>query len=201
MADEVLEEHAPRFFRLDVDCADCTLEIDGRVWSHTSAMLEPATEHRVVVQRGEARRELTVRGERGEHRVLGPPDEPAPAAAPALDPAPPRAEPPSGGRMPLPPWVFGIGVGLTVASAAVLIWSGIDTLDGVDEFNAMPTWDAFYEGEAKETRTNVLIGVTAGLGALTIVTAILTDWAGERAPAVWVAVDPTRPMLTVRGRF
>lgn len=206
MADEVLAEHGPAFFRLDVDCADCTLEIDGRVWSYTAAMIEPSTEHTVVVQRGDARRELTVRGERGEQQVIEAPDEPERTAP--LEPEPPPPSPavptPRGSRMPLPPWVFGVGAGLTAVSAGLLIWSGVDTLDGVDEFNAMPTWEAFYAGEEKEVRTNVLIGVTVGLGALTILFAILTDWAGEPAPdapEVGVVVDPTMLGFTLRERF
>src|SRR5690606_12927215 len=144
----------PSFLRLDVACAECTLEIDGRVWSFPSAMLEPGADHRVVVQRGDVRRELTLRGERGERRVLEPPEpEAAEAAEPGapeepVDPTPAHGPAPGAGRMPLPPWVFGIGVGLTVASAAVLIWSGVDTLEGVDDFERMPTWEAFLEGEA-----------------------------------------------------
>lgn len=211
LAEDVLREHGGDFFRLDVDCDDCTLEVDGRVWSHTAAMLSPATEHQVVVTRGDARREVRVRGERGERRVIPAPgalDDPASRASAASEDGAevPREAPPSDTGMPLEPWLFGVGVGLTVASAGVLIWSGLDTLDGVEAFEESPTLDEFEAGETKERRTNWLIGVTAGLGAVTVLLAVLTDWDGDPgAPAdaarVAPVLAPSQLGLAVSGSF
>ena len=37
----------------------------------------------------------------------------------------------------------------------------------------------FNRGQDLERRTNILIGVTAGMAALTLVSALLTDWSGS----------------------
>ena len=58
----------------------------------------------------------------------------------------------------------------------------------------------YQDGLAKETRTNVLIGVTAGLGAATLVLALFTDWDGDASAAAEVGrVGPVRlaaPIVT-----
>lgn len=185
-AEEVIATHGAEYVRLELDCDECILAVEGRVRSFHQVMLEPNTDHRVVVERGEASRTHIVRGEPGERLRLG---APSPAATvvrveerpPALSSGEPpgRAPAPAGDGVPLEPWVFGLGAGLTAVAGALLIWSGVDTLAGVDEFNDMPTRPAFEEGEAKELRTNVLIAVTAGLAALSLLAAIFTDWDGD----------------------
>ena len=70
------------------------------------------------------------------------------------------------------------------------------------------------DGQAKERRTNILIGATGGVAALTVVFAIITDWDGDpETPAAtserrrvqqWAGtVEPTAGGLTavVGGRF
>jgi hypothetical protein len=76
----------------------------------------------------------------------------------------------------LPPWVLLIGGGLTVVSLGVTIWSGLDTQSQKSTFTQTPTQQNLDDGRSKETRTNVLIGVTAGVAVLTGVTAIFVDW-------------------------
>jgi hypothetical protein len=60
------------------------------------------------------------------------------------------------------------GAASTAVLGGVLIWSGVDTLQARSAFNSGATPQALEDGRAKETRTNALIGGTAGLGALTI---------------------------------
>ncbi|HEX7664116.1 MAG TPA: tetratricopeptide repeat protein, partial [Polyangiaceae bacterium] len=80
----------------------------------------------------------------------------------------------------LPPWVLLIGGGLTAVSLGVTIWSGLDTNSARSDFDASPTQQKLDDGRGKETRTNVLIGVTAGVAVLTGVTAaFLVDWKGK----------------------
>ncbi|MBN4049573.1 hypothetical protein JYT86_00785, partial [bacterium AH-315-N03] len=85
---------------------------------------------------------------------------------------------------------------------AILVWSGIDTLDGVDAFNRMPTPEGFEEGQAKELRTNLLIAITAGLGVTTLVLAILADWDGDaQTPPAGAFFDGTNGGVWVRAAF
>ncbi len=87
---------------------------------------------------------------------------------------------------------------LTVASGALLIWSGIDTLQTKSVFDQAPSQGLYDEGRAKEVRTNVLIGTTSVLAALTIVSGVFTDWDGK--PAVVTAVVAPG-MLTAQLHF
>ena len=75
---------------------------------------------------------------------------------------------------------------LTVASGALLIWSGVDTLESKRAFDDAPSQGLYDEGRSNEVRTNVLIGTTSVLAALTIVSGVFTDWDGK--PAVVTAV-------------
>jgi hypothetical protein len=120
------------------------------------------------------------------------------------------------------PAVFWVGAGLTAVAGGVTIWSGIDTQNNPgpervrvacqDQDESCPE---YQEGLSKQRRTNVLAGVTAGLGVLTIlVGAVATDWGGSSDTAKrseasrptragvtpWVAVGGGA-MLGATGRF
>jgi hypothetical protein len=107
----------------------------------------------------------------------------------------------------LPPWVLLIGGGLTVVSLGVTIWSGLDTQSQKSTFTQTPTQQNLDDGRSKETRTNVLIGVTAGFAVITGVTAIFVDWKSlssskEKPPPpqqVRLGVGPGSMMI--EGRF
>ncbi len=85
------------------------------------------------------------------------------------------------------PALFFVGLGATVALGATTVWSGIDAKNnpGVDKVKADCagkgiTCPTYQEGIAHQTRTNVLIGVTAGTAAITLVIgAFLTNWHGK----------------------
>lgn len=189
LADEVIAENGSDFVLLEVSCEGCQLEIEGRVWSYPAAFLTPSTDHDVLVTQGDRRERHSVRGLPGQRIQLGAPS--ASGSTGVDEPDAPRPPPPASGTgAGLSPWVFGASLGLTLVSGAILIWSGVDTLDGVDAFNAMPTPEAFEAGQDKELRTNVLVGITAGLGLLTVLFAILADWDGDPPDAstagVWL---------------
>jgi len=105
----------------------------------------------------------------------------------------------------LSPWLLTVPVGLTAVSAALLTWSTVDVLQSHDAYLADPTLDGYYAGLDLQTRTNVLIGVTAGLAAVSVAWAIfLTDWADEEEPARAVIAPSVLPAgggLTMLGRF
>jgi hypothetical protein len=104
----------------------------------------------------------------------------------------------------LPPAVFFVGAGLTVVAGGITIWSGIDTVNnpGADKVktacdNQEPNCTSLYnEGVGKQKRTNVLIGVTAGLGVVTVlVGALATDWSGGKSGAREAASPATGKSL------
>jgi tetratricopeptide (TPR) repeat protein len=116
------------------------------------------------------------------------PNEPAPEPLP-VDAT--RDEGPTKKSAGLPPAVFFVGAGLTVVAGGITIWSGIDTVSnpGADavkkECMGQGEDCALYqEGLGKQQRTNVLIAVTAGLAAVTVVIgAVATNWSGGKGPA------------------
>jgi hypothetical protein len=128
-----------------------------------------------------------------------PPPSPAPTAAPApRAAAPPSAdastnERPSSGWSPTIVW---IGGAITVAAGAVTIWSGLDTLAQRRSFYDEPSQEKLDDGRDKQTRTNILLGATIGVGVLTAAAAIfLVDWKG-RPKNVEVGVGPGSILVT-----
>ena len=77
------------------------------------------------------------------------------------------------------PWLVGGGGVLTGVAVAATIASGLSTLSALDTFNAHPTASNLATGQSMQARTNVLLGVSIGLGVMTTATAIwLVDWRG-----------------------
>jgi hypothetical protein len=125
--------------------------------------------------------------------VPTPPPAPLPAATnpppSPLPPAPPPEEPP---RKPLPPVVFIVAAGLTAASTAFTVWSGIDTQNnpGKDAVRSAcmglgESCSTYQQGLSNQLRTNVALAVTGVLGVATAGIGIFyTDWsARERGHA------------------
>jgi hypothetical protein len=109
-------------------------------------------------------------------------------------PTPPVKEVPetksSGSRF-MSPWVVVGGGVLVAAGAFVTVLSGLDTLNKRNAFIADQTQAKLEDGFASQTRTNVALGVTAGVAVLTaVLAAFFVDWSGssshqhraERAP-------------------
>jgi hypothetical protein len=105
---------------------------------------------------------------------------------------PPAAEKRSG----MSPAVFWVGTGLTVIAAGALTWSGLDTLNARDDYEENPTRDGYEDGVDRQRRTNILAGVTAGLGAMTLgIGLFATDWGGHAS----ASIGPDRFALTFKG--
>jgi hypothetical protein len=115
------------------------------------------------------------------------PEEPA-SAAPATVPAQ-RDEGAAKKSSGWPPTIFFVGAGLTAVLGGITVWSGIDTVNnpGADKVKAECTNQGsscplYQEGLSKQRRTNVLIGVSAGVGVATILVGVLaTDWSGGKS--------------------
>ena len=122
-----------------------------------------------------------------------PPPTPAPTTAPPSDRKP--APEVRSGWSPTVVWIGGIA---TVAVGGVAIWSGLDTNRARTTFDHDPSEANLASGRDKQTRTNILLGVTAGVGVLTVATAVfLVDW-GAKKP-VEVGLGPG--YFTLRGSF
>jgi len=112
-----------------------------------------------------------------------------------IAPNPPTAAPSSG----LPKAVFFVGLAATAGALGATIWSGLDTLDspGVDAVRAAcagkdETCPLYQEGRSKQTRTNILIGATAGTAAITAAIGIFfTNWRGAPKPQTGRTLLPT----------
>ncbi len=192
-AEEVLGEDADRFFRVDVVCDGCTVDLDGTLQEHPSFFVTPDEPHTITATFETGPVSETIHGEAGERRELTF-DAPPPSIGEELGTIetptgggnaddqvviqPPDDEVDSGGGG-LNPLFFISSVVLTAGAGGLLIWSGVDALSGVDAYEADPTDARLAEGQSKELRTNILIGVTGGLGIVSAVLLFLTDWGGS----------------------
>jgi len=127
----------------------------------------------------------------------------APATSPGAVPSPPLLPT---ARTPLPrgperassphkgwsPWVFASGAALPGVAVGFTIASGVDTDNALTTFKTQGTSEDLSSGQAKQLRTNILLGASLGIGAMTAVAGIwLTDWhvGGQR---IQVGVEPAR---------
>jgi hypothetical protein len=133
--------------------------------------------------------------------------------APSNDPKPPVANPtPTPTPTPPPstdherekshgwsPAVVALGGGLTAVAGGLAVLSGLDVVNQKTAFDKDPTQANLDTGKSKQLRTNILLGVTAGLGVLTGVAAIwLVDWrSGDRTVQVGTGFGDVR----FRGTF
>lgn len=210
-ADQILADTAPSLLRVDVDCSACEIDLDEAVQQARSLFVDPSTSHVIVAHfsTGDVTKEISGRpGQTTTLRIAAPA---ARLAAPVNDPQEPStsgSQDASGGG--LPPLVTFIGAGVTGAFLVATIISGVDTNSGVDAYetaarNGSPNArQLLADGESKETRTNVLIGVTAVFAVATgVIAGVLTDWSSEEEADTHAAIIPTANgvMGLVESRF
>jgi hypothetical protein len=181
---------AERSFKLIISCdAPCSLSVDGEETRYRTFFFAPNEPHFFRASFDTGVRETASTGEAGEVRELvleapepdeqdgeGPPDIVAPNDGDRGRQSP--SDDDSGGIGVLPLWATLSAAAVTAGLAGVTIWSGIDTESARADYDAAPTLDKLEAGQAKETRTNVLLGVTIGMGVLTVAMAVFTDWGG-----------------------
>lgn len=209
LADETLEATAPLVTEYLVECSDpCAVAADGRVVSYSDA-----TRHRVFLDPGArdvgvsfpqgGSSSKAVAGERGGsvslsfERPAPPPAEPPPAQAPpaaaVTAPAPPGA---ARSERPFGPAVFWFGAVLSVAGGAATVASGLHMMKdpGPDAVRRECVGQGlecplYQRGRQAQLRTNVLLGSSIGVAALTgIIGLFLTEWSSS--PAAAGAVHP-----------
>lgn len=111
-------------------------------------------------------------------------EEPAPAKAAAIESEPEQKSEPQDG---VSPTIFWSGVAATGILVGVSTWSGIDTLKhpGTEAVVAKcvglgESCPEYQEGLQNQLRTNILWGVTGGVGVITaLIGAFWTDWDGS----------------------
>lgn len=209
VANALIEDVRPLYALIEAKCErECTLEIDGALLQHPSFFVTPDVEHSLKAAFDDGETSTFVQAGAGERKRVN-------VAVPAPPPPPP-----------IPRWGFFTSLGATVAMGAVTVWSGIDANNGVSTYEsaartanspginggASPTpaeqaQALLEEGRKKERRTNILIGVTAGMAATTAVLGVFTNWKGEsREPSAKriepsVGVSNKGGLLTIKGRF
>jgi tetratricopeptide (TPR) repeat protein len=236
-ASKTLAEIEPNYYRVEVSCDRCSLEVNGTLQEYTTFFLEPDMPHTLVAHFDSGDVQEEVSGTAGESRMVlferplgqtGTIDDGGSMGGGGdfgEEPEPSDTD----GRKPLPPIVTFIGGGLTLALGVATVVVGIDAQAGVKEYEKAADEaeearspdsdnyeiqedlrekanDLLEKGQAKELRTNILIGVTAGVAVATGVIAIFfTDWAGEAEsePEVSMGVAPLAggAMATVRTSF
>ncbi len=219
VAADVLGRFGSRYATIRVECdMPCTIDVGGALTEHNVFFVQPGREVTVNASFPGGVRSETATGAAGAEQTLtfvAPP--PPPDAPPEDDTRTITVIQERGGA---PRAVFWASLGVTVASGGLLIWSGIDTMNGADRYEAaIASGDLdlaerlLDKGENEETRTNVLIAITAGLAAEVALVSIFTDWDGDedegetttarRVQDVMPAVglSPQGGMFTVQGRF
>jgi hypothetical protein len=214
---DALTEASPKLHRLVATCAPaCGIVADGRAITlenatKTTLFLDPGS-HTLVVSFGEDRSlERKIVAKAGGHEELTF-DAPAPAAAPPPPPSvvappvttvPPPAAPEH--RKPLGPAVFFVGAGLTAVGIAATTISGIDAINnpGQDKVRSEcvglgERCGAYQDGRDAQARTNVFLGITAGVAVVTAVVGIFfTDWSSSKPSVVGRRFTPSARGLSV----
>ncbi|MFW2389583.1 MAG: tetratricopeptide repeat protein [Polyangiales bacterium] len=209
IADALIDDLRPLYALIEAKCErKCTLELDGALLQHSTFFVAPDVEHSLNAAFEDGETSTFLQASAGERKVVN-------VAAPAPPPPPP-----------IPRWGFFSSLGATVAMGAVTVWSGIDANNGVSAYESAartanspginngssptPAENAqalLEEGRKKERRTNILIGVTAGMAATTAVLGVFTNWKGESRQATAKRIEPTvgvsnkGGLLTIKGRF
>jgi hypothetical protein len=97
------------------------------------------------------------------------------------------------------PVVVLVGSVATLAAVGFTIGSGVDTMNALHRFDSAPSAQGLDDGRAKQTRTNVALGASIGLAALTAVAALwLVDWGGG-SRRIQIGVGPA--LAVIRGGF
>lgn len=187
-ATKSLAQLAPKLGRLNIQAPGIdTVEIDGEVAQSRSVYVLPGSH----VVRGRANGNLIQRVQAVdagavasvalvEEAVLEARDDEALDDKKPLDQRDKATTKNQAGLRVLPPAVVIAGGAATAIALGVTIGSGVDTLNARSTFDAAPTTENLAAGQGKQTRTNVLLGVTLGLAALTGAAAIFfVDWGGS----------------------
>jgi len=189
LAESTLEQVEANLVSVKVSCGatPCRVLADEQ-----AATLEKSNEHVFYLEPGRHSLKAEYPNGTTEPRAI---DKPAGAVANLSfkSPPPPKAKPegePSTVTVVvdedmdgISPWFFGVGLVATVGMGIGTVVSGLQANEAGDDFDSLGrTRELYDDANRLEVQTNAFIGVTAGLGATTVVLAILTDWDGTPEP-------------------
>jgi hypothetical protein len=164
--------------RVVVHCNTCTAAIDRTPLQRGVATWVTVGDHEVVIDVDGKTDRRVVRVEPASITTILPLPSPSPSPSPSplSIAAPDPDSPPPETTGASPAWYWSM-LGITAVVGAGTIASGVDTASKHADFVDAPTADAALAGEEAQTRTNALIGVTAGLAAITAVVGLfVVDW-------------------------
>lgn len=187
VADDVIGRFSGQFVEVAASCDGCAILVNDAlvgedVHGTIHFYIQPGATATVTGSFPTGNVSAETRGEVGgsvEVPAFVAPPPPPPSEDPEATPAAPTVIYREAEREGIPRVVFFSLAGATAALGGVTIWSGIDTLNGVDAYEADPTQAAYDEGHKKELRTNILIGATGAVAASALIVGILTDWDGD----------------------
>jgi hypothetical protein len=177
----------------------CTASLDGRSIGIDAPRYAMPGDHVVALETDGASEKQIAHVQVGQvaevkptppvSKVAPPPDPPKPANGlfPSnrdwLPPLPPEHPNQRHGISPAWFWISGAA---TVVAGGVTIASAIDTKNEHDHFVSAPSASTQSSGQSAQLRTNILLGVTGGLAALTTVVGVFfVGW--SQGPSVTVA--------------
>ena len=227
-----LSKYASTLLRVEVECdQDCKLDLDGKLLEYLTFFATPGVLHQLTATFESGSKKASIQGNAGQTRSItfqAPPPPATPTKIPldTIETNPLRED---DSRAPLSPLYTWIGLGVTGALGIATVISGVDANAGVPDYekaaatlrdcqSAKPAAGCaeqesaarslLKEGESRELRTNVLIGVTAFAAVGTGVIALfLTDWSGSGNDAsdssARFEIQPRAGglMSVVKGRF
>lgn len=183
-ATKAREKFGLRAGKLHVECSKgnpCEVRVDGVPFPTGAARWVGAGLHVVQIAQAGAAADQNVTVVGGSTlQLIAPSPPPPPLAAPvgpsassspvAAPPLPVSSSPSAGadGAPGLSPAWFFVGAGLTAVAGAFTVASGVDTLDKHGQWDQTGDASVNSSGRSAQTRTNVLVAVTGGLGLATL---------------------------------
>lgn len=220
LAKRVLDGAAKSLTRVTIHCEGCSVAVED-VSQPDVFYVEADTSHDLTATFEVGDTERTLEGKPGQHvqLFLEPPrgpELPPGEGGGASTTGSGRGDGSSGGVSPV---MFYVAAGLTAGAAAATIWSAVDmngdvdayeeTLDRAEQNRSIEDLHEaerlLRRGDDKELRTELLIGVTAGLGLVTGLLALAVDWSGGEQNAAHtlpvLALERDGARLLVRGEL
>lgn len=194
-----LAELGRRLGRIEIVGAELARpSVDGAAIDGNVTYVSPGS-HRVEgdVRGGHASERVTLSADQTLTVALEPPrPEPRDPLPPGPRPAAPQPAAPARGGV--TPWILLPFGAATAALGVTLIWSGVDTLVARDQYLQLSEEakvEFYPDGKFAQDRTNVLIGVTAGMA---VVTGAIALFAVDFGHGTVVGLGPSEARVVVR---